>query len=727
MFTMKSFKFAAIIVFLIICSQSQISLAQSPTVLPPGPPPRPAPPVPVVSPTPKISETLGKNLDQITDKIVVSREKREQAYAKLLEGQRYIWSVNNRSRAQTNSASGARLARQSLQKAVELDPTLAEGYTALAELIVSSSPNDLEDAILLANIAVKINADNFGGHRLLARLYTIKSRLNNGILEPTFTDKAVNEWKEVGRLDPRSAEAFAFLSEFYARTGKPAERLDALRRWLAAAAPLETRFYGAIFNRQSSLSPESATLKYGQALLESGEKREAIEVLSRAVADNPENEETIESLRRAVESADATSTATAVGALRQAVFANPENITLIEILAQLQVQSGKIDDAAKVLREASAKIVGKSKTSAAELQFALGNIYVEAKRFDEAVNAYQAALTTRGIGENPVVLDDERDFAIRVFDKMIDAYKKASRPNDAKAVIDRARAILGKTDLFADKKLIAFYLETGKKSEALQSLRALRQRNPEDFSLLRFEATLLTEDGKVDEGVALIKNLIGKKPPANNASTANIGADEMTNLSLLKYDDFSNYLYIADLYSQAKRGKEAVEAVNQALLAARSSDRREIAKLTLATVQQSTGDSRGAEETLRGILAQTPGNPIALNNLGYFLAERGEKLDEALTLIQKALEIDPNNPSYLDSLAWAYFKLGKLPEAEKYLKDALRYDATSTTIHEHLGDVYQKQNKPELARSAWEKALDLAAEADEKNRLKTKLNAPPLK
>ncbi|MCY7344690.1 MAG: tetratricopeptide repeat protein [Pyrinomonadaceae bacterium] len=717
---MKSFKYVLAAVFISVCSQ--IGDAQNPTQLPP--PPRPAP-----SSTPKISEIVSKNLAQINDKTVVSRERREQAYAKLLEGQRYIWSVS-RSRSQANSVSGVRLARQSLQKAFELDPNLAEAYTALAELTLSSPPNDLEEAILLAAAAVKIDADSFGGHRLLARLYTIKSRLNDGTFEPNFARQAIAEWQEVGRLDPRSAEAFAFLSEFYARTKQPVERLDALRKWLSSATPLETRFYSTVLGGQSNLSPESATIKYGQALLETGEKREAIEVLSRAVADNPANEEAIELLRRAVESADGTLATIAIQALQQAVFANPENTTLIEILAQIYVQNGKVDDAAKFLREAAAKITGKSKISAADLQVTLGDIYIEANRFDESIAAYQNALTTRGIGETAVVLGEERDFAIRVFDKMIDAYKKANRPNEAKAVIDRARTVLGKADLFADKKLIAFYLETGKKPEALQTLRSLRARRADDYSLLRLEATILTDDGRVDEGTALIKNLIGKKPSANGSPTANDANEaneEMMNISSLMYDDFSNHLFIADLYSRAKRGKEAVEAVNQALTAARSTDRREIARLTLATVQQSAGDFRGAETTLRGILLQTPGNPIALNNLGYFLTERGEKLDEALKLIQQALKIEPNNSSYLDSLGWVYFKLGNLPEAEKYLKDALRFDNSSATINEHLGDVYQKQGKPELAKTAWQKAFNLASETDEKNRLKTKLGIKTLK
>jgi len=678
----------------------QIGFAQSPAGLP-----KPSP----------IPQNVSRNIEQIISKTIVSRERREQAYVKLLEGQRYVWTLTYRSRSQATVTNDVRLAKQSFQKAIELDPTLAEGYTALAELISRTSPENFEQAILLADIAVKIDAENFGGHRILARLYTIKSRLNNGILEPNYTQKAIAEWKEVGRLDPRSAEAFAFLSEFYAGIKKPAERIDALRKWLAAAAPLNSNFYLTVLGREFDLSPESAALKFGQALLETGETREAIEVLSRAVADNPENEVAIELLRQAVESADETLAATAVQALQQAVYANPENTTLVGILARVQARSGRINEAAKVLRDSSAKLADRNKNSAADLQVVLGDIYEKANRPDESIAAYQNALTTRGIGADEAVTDGERDFAIRVFGKMIDVYKKANRPNDAKALIDRARIVLGKADLFADQRLISLYLETGKRPEALQAIRSLRARTPADQELLKLEARILTEDGKVDEAVALVKSA------PNQGYGAGSGDNEIPSINNSISPGVSNYLFISELYTLAKRPKEAVQAVSQALTSAKDKFEKEFVKLTLATMQQTNGDSNAAEVTLREILKESPRNSIALNNLGYFLAERGEKLDEALKLIQQALEIDPNNSSYLDSLGWAYFKLGKLSEAEKNLKAALQLDDTSATVQEHLGDVHQKQGKVELAKSAWQKALALASETDEINRLKTKL------
>lgn len=563
------------------------------------PQPRPTPP-PIAKPdlNTKISEIVTKRLEQTTDETPISRERREQAYASLLEGQRYVWNMRPPS-SPAVAANNGRLAKQSFQKAVELNPYLAEGYTALAEIILRTPPNDLEEALLLAAVAVKIEPNNFGGRRILARLYTIKSRLNTGILDSGFTQKAIAEWREIARLDARNAEAHAFLGEFYARTNKPAEQIDALNRWLASAASLDSGFYSNVMGGRADLSPESALVKLGAAQLKAGRMREAVEILSRAVADNAENEEAVELLSRAIESADAPSTAIAVQALQQAVYANPGNQTLPVLLAR--VQAG-----------------------------------------------------------------------------------------------------------------------TGKRNEALQTIRALRQRSPDDFSLVRLEAEILTGSGRVDEAVELLKTAIKKKPAASNGQGAGIVNGELIAPSPMD-DEFSNLLFISNLYTQAKRGKEAMEAANSAYAISQSAERKQIAKLTLATAQQMAGDYQSAETTLRDILKQTPRNPIALNNLGYFLTERDEKLAEALKLIEQAVEIDPTNPSFLDSLGWAYFKLGKLAEAEKYLREAVQIDDSSATIHEHLGDVYQKQGKLEAAKTAWRKALSLSSEEEETNRIKAKL------
>lgn len=643
----------------------------------------------------------------------IPRERREEAYAKLFEGQRYIWSLSD-PRSRGSVALGTKLAKESFLKAIELDPTLAEGYTALAELTYKSPPNDVNEAIRLAKKAVSLDKNNFGGHLVLARLYTHLSRLNRGTLDKPNAELAVSEWKEIARLDPRNAEAYAFLSEFYEELDQPAERISALKKWLSSATPLDQNFYRGIMG-QADLSPEAALVKLGDALVKTGEYREAVEILSRAIGDNPNDDVAIELLSRAIESADPKTAASAEEALQQAIFANPDNVALITLLAEVRAGNGQIDEAAKIFSEAAARLSESNKFSAINLQLSLGDLYLSNDRINDAIVAYNHAFTFLKIENNKPVTDLDRQFSEVIFEKLIQTYKQADRPADVKKTIDRASLLFGSDDLFADKNLIDFYRENGQRTEALQAVRAARLKAPQSYDLYRQEAEILTESGKVDQGVALLRDV--SKQNAAGAAGGN----------LVAVDDFTNQLVISSLYSQANRGRDAVISASAALAMAKGVERQQIAKVTLATALQMSGDHAGAERELREVLEISPNNPFALNNLGYFLLERDEKLEEALALIQKALEVSPGNPSFLDSLGWAYFKLKNYPEAEKHLKAAAKLDPASATILEHLGDVYQKLGKTDAAKQNWQRALKLSTDTVETARIKTKLGGKATK
>ena len=661
--------------------------------------------------TSTILETIAKNLEKIKQNSVISREDREAAYVGLMEGQRfYLQAIN------AQSPGGLFAAKEAFRKAVELNPNLAEGYTALAEIAWLSfrvlrvrgaergKDSDLEETIAAAGAAIKVSPDSFRARQLLAMAFTEKSNLQQGNLNTEFADKAIAEWKSVARIDPRNAEAFAILNLFYEKMRKPTERIEALKNWLAASSPIDSRYYQSIAQTRETLSPDNALLKLGKALLEAGRAAEAIEFLSRAIADNPQNEQATELLREAIESGDFSNSSIVMDALRQVIFANPKNSVLVLLLADLQMRGGKTDEAVKILLEAIAKMPAGEDSAVADLQVKLGDIYLENERYADAAAAFQTALKLRKI-ESSIVTEEELGFAMNAYEKIVRSYKNANRLPEAKAAIEKAKILLGKDDTFADDLLIDFYRETGKRDEALKLVRERRSRYREDYGLLRLEAGILTEMGRVDEAVALIKPLLNKT--SENPSP--------------QYDDFTNYIFMATLYTEAKRGREAIQTANQAFAAARNEEEKQIAKTVLASAQQVSGDFVSAEATLRALLKQTPRNPMALNNLGYFLVERNVKLAEALSLIQQAVEIDPTNPSYLDSLGWAYFKLGKFVEAEKYLKNAARLTSSATTF-EHLGDVYQKLNKTELAKANWRKALNLIFDKAAADRLKLKLS-----
>jgi tetratricopeptide (TPR) repeat protein len=395
---------------------------------------------------PKLSELLARNLAGAPAG-TVSEAKREQAYAKLLEAQRYIWR-SNPVRSRSGGQGAVRQAKAALQSVLELDPKLAEAYTALAELSLSSPPTDVDEAVALANLAIKVDPNNFGGHRILARLFTYKSNLNNGPNDRAFALKAIAEWKEVARLDPRNAEAWAFLSEFYGQAGMANEQIDALKKWVAAAVPIETQFYRKVMGGQSDLSPESASLKLGTALVKAGRNSEAIEVLSLLVSDEPDNSEALNLLKQSLSTADEKNSAMAIESLQQAVFANPENTALIGLLAQVQARSGRVEEGAKVLRDAVERTKALDVMSASSLQVELGDLFAGADRLEEAVTAYESALKIRGLDKPRTVPDADRIFALQVFEKLINTYKKANRPAEARAAVQRARLLLG-NDVFS--------------------------------------------------------------------------------------------------------------------------------------------------------------------------------------------------------------------------------------------------------------------------------------
>jgi len=99
-----------------------------------------------------------------------------------------------------------------------------------------------------------------------------------------------------------------------------------------------------------------------------------------------------------------------------------------------------------------------------------------------------------------------------------------------------------------------------------------------------------------------------------------------------------------------------------------------------------------------------------LNYLGYMLAEEGIRLEESLEMIKKALEKEPENGAYLDSHGWALFKLGKMDQAEKEIRKALRFLDSDAVVYEHLGDILKAKGKKREARKYWEKALKLDPE-----------------
>ena len=129
-----------------------------------------------------------------------------------------------------------------------------------------------------------------------------------------------------------------------------------------------------------------------------------------------------------------------------------------------------------------------------------------------------------------------------------------------------------------------------------------------------------------------------------------------------------------------------------------------------------------AVKQFRKLLAKQPDNAAALNYLGYMFADRGVNLEEARTMLTKAVDLEPNSGAYQDSLGWVYFRLGELDRAEKHLTEALRLEPFDATLREHVGDLFRACGDKAKAAESYRQALGLTLEeAGQKERIEKKL------
>jgi len=129
-----------------------------------------------------------------------------------------------------------------------------------------------------------------------------------------------------------------------------------------------------------------------------------------------------------------------------------------------------------------------------------------------------------------------------------------------------------------------------------------------------------------------------------------------------------------------------------------------------------------AEADFKKVLSIDPNHADALNYLGYTWIEKGKYLSTSLEMIQKAVELSPNSGAIIDSLGWAYYKLGNLKKAKLNLEAAVELSPTSATIIDHLGDIYWVIGRKKEAMYQWERALNYNPTKKEKNYILEKLD-----
>lgn len=232
--------------------------------------------------------------------------------------------------------------------------------------------------------------------------------------------------------------------------------------------------------------------------------------------------------------------------------------------------------------------------------------------------------------------------------------------------------------------MVFSYAQTGRVDKALNLLQQLGSsgRYPGQSNYFaRLRAQILDNGGRQAQAAEILENLISTQPT-----------------------DSQNYL----LLCQFKVNSNEFEAAETVLDRGEASAREQRGFVFMrGVVAERRGDFAGAAEAFRELVEADPKDHLALNYLGYMMADRKINLLQAKELIERALEVQPHNGSYLDSLGWAFFKLGDSVKAEEYLKASMRTQYRSAEVREHLGRLYLALDRQEDALAEFRAALEL--------------------
>lgn len=569
-----------------------------------------------------------------------------------------------------------------LERAGRADPRAAEVRAELAGLYARQ--NRAEDAVASAEEALRLDPDNGEAHWVLGTVYAALAQGRRDD-EPAAAgtpeiEKAIHHL-ERARVDRRFDLGLHLgLGRLYVRTGNWDKAVEVLG-WLVAEEPgiAEAVVLLAEAHEKNGQPAEAVSLLQGTlgdeprhfrgwvTLAELLERQRdfsgAAEAYGRAAAMSPRNAEL--RVRQGSALLTAGEPAAARVVLEDAVKLAPTEPGGLYLLSEAERRARDYDAAEAVARRLVAL-----EPRGVRGAYALALVFAERREHERVVETLGPALERQAAGQagrglvGPLV-------------NLGFAYQQLGRYEDAVSSFERAKAAAG-GDRSIDVYVAQAWLTAKQYDRAVDVARAARTASPADGRLLRVEARALVERGDVDEGLGLLRAQAG----------ADAGLDAV--------------LALADGYAAARQWDEATRVLDQAEV--RFPDEVAVAFQRGAVLEQQ-GRLADAEAAFRQALALESDHAPTLNYLGYMLAERGERLDEAIELVSRALEHDPYNGAYLDSLGWAYFKQGDLDRAFDLVGRAAAMLPTNSVVQDHLGDVLAARRDFPGAIHAWERAL----------------------
>lgn len=590
------------------------------------------------------------------------------------------------------------LASQAIEQyklALDADPdsrTLADG---LANLYLGLGR--VREAVTAAKAQVARHPDDVAAHTLLGRTYLRSLGNGKGQQSAEVLQAAIGEYETIEKLQPKDLETHLLLGQLYSLNHDSAKA-------------------EAEFKTAQSIDPtsEDVVLSIARLYTEHGEMQKAAQVIANVPADDRTERMNFalagidEQLKKPKEAAEA---------YRAVLSDDPDNADARKGLAQALMQSGDTEAAAKVYAEilktdpqdpqalirqseierrdgkyedalATLKKAEELAPDNLELQYNEGLVYDALGRFDDAAKMFKQALDASNSPEGKYSDADKSNRAL-FMDRLANVYREQDKTDDAIAVYKQMEAMGGDYAPRAVSNEVDTYREAHQWAAALKAAADAAKAMPKNRDIQLSYASQLADSGKVDEAVKL----------ANAQLSAKGNTPE----------DRAVYYTVANIYVRAKRWKDAMAEVEKAEASSTQPADKAFFYYFRGHVADLEKMYDQAEADFRKGLEIQPDSPVIENDYGYMLAERGVRLDEAVAMLKKAVDSDPQNAAYLDSLAWAYYKQGQYALAENFERKAVRRQGTDPTLLDHLGEIEAKNGKLQDAVNDWQKSLELYA------------------
>jgi tetratricopeptide (TPR) repeat protein len=628
-----------------------------------------------------------------------------QAPQEQLTGRQTAPSENNSARAeayyhftmghifeqQYEATSNAEFATKSIEaykKAYALDPKSQVIGERLAEMYWKAQR--IHDAVAEAQEILKRDPDNVQSRRLLGRIYLRQlGEVTAGNGQSESVSKAIEQYREINRLDPSDAESALWLARLYRLKNEHEQAEQVLR--------------GILKNDPEN---EPAVEQLTQLLMDEGKATEAVTLLEGITAHSP-SPVLLDLLGDAYTQAH--DLAKAEVAYRQAVELDPSEPSHQRGLGQTLLAEEKYPEALKVyeklsdlmpddadvylriaqiyrelrqLDKAEQNLVKARQYSPGSLEVMYNEamLYQAQGRYEDAIRVLSNAVTDIK-GQSPAVPSRHRSLAI-LYQQLGQLYRDTQNYQAAIYTFEELGHLGEEEDRRARMMIMDTYRAAKDLPKALLTGKNALAKYPADPAIRTSHALLLGENGQTDEAVKMLR--------------AQLHGDAA---------DREAYLNIAQIYERGRRYKEAEESARAAEVLPGQPRENEMVWFLLGAIYERQKFFDKAEEQFKKVLAVNPKNAPVLNYYGYMLGDLGIRLDEAEALVQQALKEDPFNGAYLDSLGWIYFKENKLGVSESTLRKAVEREKHDATIHSHLGDLYAKTGRGDLAAAEWEKSL----------------------